>query len=222
MRQRFLGLRPLHARTLREIVEVVAILLAGMWALYVFVFENEIRPAFAPPTPSFTVDMRHVGDDRNLAVVRVEVTLRNPGSADVKFLGYALTVLGSKVVAAASPLPAAAADPFDNKLEAYNTYSKAEPVFRDAFVTSQGNPKASRGLFLNAGQTTTLFDEFYVPKGRFDRLVAWLISDYTNSGAIIPTQLAIKSDGRPKFTTSGNAPIYSISAPLAALDLRAQ
>jgi hypothetical protein len=221
MRQRFLGLRPLHARTLREIVEVIAILLAGMWALYVFVFENEIRPAFAPPTPSFTVEMRHVGDDRNLAVVRVEVTLRNPGSADVKFLGYSLTALGSKVDGVASPRPAAS-DPFDNKLEAYNTYSKAEPVFRDAFVTSQGNPKASRGLFLNAGQTTTLFDEFYVPKGRFDRLVAWLISDYTNSGAIIPTQLAIKSDGRPKFTTDGKSPIWSISAPLAALDLRAQ
>jgi hypothetical protein len=220
MHHRFLGLRPLHARTLREIVEVVAILLAGIWALYVFVFENEIRPAFAPPTPSFTVEMRHVGDDRNLAVVRVEVTLRNPGSADVKFLGYSLTVFGSKVIGAASPRPAAA-DPFENKLEAYNTYSKAEPVFRDAFVTSQGNPKATHGLFLNAGQTTTLSDEFYVPKGRFDRLVAWLISDYTNLNTSIPTQMTIKPDGRPKFTTRGNF-IYSISAPLAALDLRAQ
>jgi hypothetical protein len=206
---------------LREIVEVVAILLAGIWALYVFVFENEIRPAFAPPTPSFTVEMRHVGDDRNLAVVRVEVTLRNPGSADVKFLGYSLTVLGSKVIAVASPRTAKA-NAFDNRLEAYNTYSKAEAVFRNAFVTSQGNPQAKQGLFLNAGQTTTFSDEFYVPKGRFDRLVAWLISDYTNLNTSIPTQMTIQPDGRPKFTTRGNFPIYSISAPLAALDLRAQ
>ncbi|HEY3675347.1 MAG TPA: hypothetical protein VGK84_05100, partial [Candidatus Tumulicola sp.] len=147
MRNKFFGLRPLHARTVREIVEVVAILLAGIWALYVFVFENEIRPAFEPPTPSFTVEMRHVGNDRNLAVIRVDVALRNPGMADVRFLGFSLTVLGSNVIDAASPRPASG-DAYNNKLEAYNSYSTPEPVFRDAYVTSQGNPEAHQGLFL--------------------------------------------------------------------------
>jgi hypothetical protein len=218
---KFLGLRLPHARALREIVEVVAILLAGIWALYVFVFENEIRPALAPPAPTFDVEMRHVGDDRNLAVIRVEVTMRNPGTADVNFLGYSVTVLGSKVIGTASPLPAKS-DAFNNELEAYTTYSKGEPVFRDAFVTQQGNPKTPRGLFLKAGQTTTFSNEFYVPKGRFDRLVAWLIANYTNSSATIPTQMIIKTSGRPAFITPQNIPMYGIGAPLAALDLHAQ
>jgi hypothetical protein len=221
MPDKFLGLRLPHARALREIVEVVAILLAGMWALYVFVFENEIRPGLAPPTPTFAVEMRHVGDDRNLAVVQVAVTMHNPGSADVNFLGYSLTVLGSKVVGAASPQPPTA-NPLENNLEAYNAYSKSEPVFRNAFITQQGNPNTVHGLFLKAGQTTTFSNEFYVPKGRFDRLVAWLIANYTNSSATIPTQIIIKHDGRPTFITPKNVPMYGIGAPLAALDLHAQ
>jgi hypothetical protein len=221
MPDRFLGLRPLHTRALREIAEVAAILLAGIWALYVFVFENEIRPAFAPPTPSFAVEMRHVGNDRNLEVIRIGVTLHNPGSANVNFLSYSITVLGSKVVAATSPLPATG-DVFNNRLEAYNSYSKGVPVFRDAFVTSQGNPQANRGLFLNPGQTQMISYEFYVPKGRFDRLVAWIIADYTNSSAVIPTELSIRPSGLPRFTKLGKIPFIGIAAPVNELDLRAQ
>ena len=155
------GHRRLHAGRVREIVEVAAILLAGLWALYVFVYENRIKPALAPPTLSIDVQMRHVGNDGNLAVVRIDETIRNPGTTAVFFLGHAITVLGSNAIALKSSQPATA-DSTSNELQAYYRYTTPEPIFRDAFVTQQGDPKT--GLV-----------EFVTPDGvSVDRLSASL------------------------------------------------
>lgn len=221
MMQRLFGLRPLHSRTLREIVEVVAILLAGIWALYVFVYENRIKPTLAPPTPSISVEMRHVGKDGELAVIRIDESIRNPGPAEVHFLAYSLTVIGSKVVGLASPRPPTA-QPFENELQAYYAYSQKEPVFRDAFVTYLGDPRSGRGLFVEPGQTTTLSSEFYVPSHRFEHLTAWVVAVYSKSATKIPTTLRIKPSGLPQFEKAVAAPTYQINAPIAELDLKAE
>jgi hypothetical protein len=214
-----LSLRARHTRSLRDIVEVVALLIAGFWALYVFVYENRIVPALAPPTPSISINMRHVGNDGNLAVIRLDETIRNAGTTEVNFLGYSVTVFGSRIVPFASPQPAKSGR-LENELEAYNTYSTQVPIFRDAFVTEQGNGKTGRGLTILPAQTETLTKEFYVPFHRFDRLIAWVVAVYVKSSEYIPTTLVIKPSGVPDFKTAPSA--YRLSAPLSELDLKAE
>ncbi len=46
------------------------------------------------PTPTFTVSMRHVGNDGPFSVVRVTETIHNIGTVRVHFVGRSLTVLG--------------------------------------------------------------------------------------------------------------------------------
>jgi hypothetical protein len=52
-------------RTIREVVEVVAILAAGFWAFYVFIYENRIKPLFSQPEINVSATMektsRHAG-----------------------------------------------------------------------------------------------------------------------------------------------------------------
>jgi hypothetical protein len=221
LKERFFGFRPLHARTLREVVEVVAILIAGLWGLYVFVYENRIKPAFETPTPSFSVSMRHVGNDGDLAVIRVDETIRNPGPVEVHFLGYSLTVLGSKVVALQSPQPPDA-QPLENDLEAYNRYARQEPVYRQAFVTNLGDPRTSHDLIVQPDQTTSFSKEFYVPRRRFDRLTAWVIAIYTQTDARVPTTLTIRPSGLPHFQLPADSSVVEINAPVAELDIKAE
>ncbi|HTU81763.1 MAG TPA: hypothetical protein VMF61_06515 [Candidatus Acidoferrales bacterium] len=216
-----MNLRPVHARTLREVAEVVAIVLAGAWALYVFVYENRIAPAFAPVAPSFSIALRHVGNDGNLAVIRLDEAIRNPGSTVVGFLGYSVTVLGSNVVARASPRPANH-QPFVDTLEAYYTFTQPVPVFREAFVTAAGDPNSGKGLFVEPGQTTAFARELYVPLRRFDRLTVWIVARYTKGFTFVPTTLVIEKSGIPAFPTRGNAETYEISQPMAELDLRSE
>lgn len=213
--------RPVRARMLRELVEVAAILVAGVWGLYIFVYENNIKPTLAPPAPSISIDMRHVGDDGGLAVIRVEETIHNPGVTEVDFLGHSMTVIGSRLTSLRRPI-AAKPQPYENDLEGYAQPSGQVPVFREAFVTSLGDKRSGRGLFVEPGQTTTFSHEFYVPRARFSLLTVWIVAAYEKSAAYVPTSLTIEPSGLPKFQWPPNTPEYSIAAPLAELDLGGQ
>lgn len=221
MKERFLGIRPLHARTLRELIEVLAIVLAGLWALYVFVYENRIRPALQPPTPIFSVAMHHVGNDGGLAVVQVDESIRNPGSAAVYFLGHSLTVLGSNVIPLDSPAPEKP-QPLKDELQAFYVYSHPRVVYRNAFVTLQGDPRAGSGLFLQPGQTATFSEDVYVPRRRFDHLTAWIRAAYLNTSTNVPTTLTVEPSGLPQFHWQGDVPVFQVSTAIAQLDLVAQ
>ncbi|HTX58346.1 MAG TPA: hypothetical protein VMH02_01630 [Verrucomicrobiae bacterium] len=199
----------------------MAILLAGLWALYVFVYDNHIRPSLAAPTPSFTVAMRHAGNDGGLAVIRLDETIRNPGPAEVNFLGYSITVIGSKIAPLASPR-LVESGALESELAGYGGYSEREPVYRNAFVTAQGAPKSGEGLLVEPGQTTTIGKEFYVPRRRFDHLTAWLVAVYTRSEGEIPTTLTIEPSGLPRFRVPENVPTVFVSTPIAELDLKAE
>jgi hypothetical protein len=48
----------------RDIVEVVAIIAAGIWALYTFVYAERVKPASEPPTVLLTGSMHMPGRPR--------------------------------------------------------------------------------------------------------------------------------------------------------------
>jgi hypothetical protein len=83
--------------------------------------------------------MRRVGDDGNLAVIRVDETIHNDGSVRAQFLGHSLTVFASLVVALKARVPATSKS-YSNVLAACYANSKEEPVFCSAFVTQVGDP----------------------------------------------------------------------------------
>jgi len=209
---------------LRDVVEVAAIILAGAWALYVFVYQNGIKPGLAPPSLSFSVAMRRVGDDGSLAVVRVDETIHNDGSVRAHFLGHSLTVFGSRVIALNSPAPATSKS-YSNVLAAYFAYSKEQPVFRDAFVTQLGDPSTGVDMFVEPGETLQYNVEFYVPRGRFDRLTTYIASLFTKDDAKpTPTTMTIDRSGRPRFHISPRAalPTVEYNAVVGEIDLKAK
>jgi hypothetical protein len=44
-------------RIVRDVVEIAAIVAAGLWAFYVFVYENRIKPSFLPPELAVTASI---------------------------------------------------------------------------------------------------------------------------------------------------------------------
>lgn len=65
--------------TIRDIVEIVAIVAAGVWALYVFVYEQRIKPASEPPAILLTGSMQKVGQHNGLVQISYSATVRNIG-----------------------------------------------------------------------------------------------------------------------------------------------
>ena len=45
----------------RDVVEVVAIVAAGIWAFYIFAYENSFKPSHAPPAINVKTTLQKLG-----------------------------------------------------------------------------------------------------------------------------------------------------------------
>lgn len=82
---------------LNSAVQTLAIVLAGAWAVYTFVYEAKIAPGLAPPSLSVTTKLERVGERDGVVAIRSTVTRTNVGQAEVRVLGLTYNVMGVKV-----------------------------------------------------------------------------------------------------------------------------
>ena len=80
--------------TLNSAVQTLAIVLAGAWGVYTFVYEAKIAPGLAPPSVSVTSALERVGQRDGMVAIRSTVTRTNVGQAEVRVLGLTYNVLG--------------------------------------------------------------------------------------------------------------------------------
>ena len=79
------------------LVQTLAILAAGAWAVYTFIYEARIKPALEPPAVSVTTSLVRAGErDRHVAI-RSTVTRKNVGQTGVRVLGLVYNVTGVRV-----------------------------------------------------------------------------------------------------------------------------
>src|ERR687893_3338016 len=89
--------------TLNSAVQTLAIVLAGAWGVYTFVYEAKIAPGLAPPSVSVTSALERVGEKEDLVAIRSTVTRTNVGQAEVRILGLTYNVVGVRVRFAEDP-----------------------------------------------------------------------------------------------------------------------
>jgi hypothetical protein len=204
---------------IRDIVEIVAILAAGFWAFYVFIYENKIVPTFAQPDINFTASLQKVSEHDKLIGIRLETDVRNDGAARAHFLGLATVVVGERIEPVTSPLPMTLAgnglaqDPF------YQT-SGTVAVYQNVLVTSLGDPHTKKDDALQPGGDQRFETIFYVPAGRFDRLRVYMAGRFTRyDDKIIPTQVVMRN-GLPQFReNNGKTESHPFSTYVTSLDL---
>jgi hypothetical protein len=205
----------------RDLVEIFAILAAGVWAFYIFVYENRWLPAQQQPRLDFTATMQRLSRHDGLRAVRAEVRVRNVGTVKVQFLAFSITIVGSKVTVSRE-IRTARTQGALNTLEAYYAISGATPVYRTSYLTHAANPAYSADLFLEPGEESDREVVTYAPVGKFDRLTLTISALYTkDSGLPIATSVTYGEDGVPAFTpVSSAAAVIQVQAPFAALDLQ--
>jgi hypothetical protein len=197
------GHRHDRVRLVRDLVEITAIVIAGFWAFYVFAYENRIKPSFTDPQLEFSVTMTQVVEHKGLIGIQVNNETKNVGKVRARLLGYALWVTGRKI----SPsLRAPEALSSSNRLEFRSGFyreSRRVAVYGYGYVTSLGDPSTTADLVLDPGDDQKSQDVFYVPRDVFDVLEAYLLVRYTKfDKTVIPTTLALGSDGLPVFKGS--------------------
>jgi hypothetical protein len=76
-------------------VEIIAFAAAGCWALYTFVYQTRIAPAFVPAHEVFSVSAQRLVSTASGSIQRVQLTIRNDGTVDVDTAALAVNVFGT-------------------------------------------------------------------------------------------------------------------------------
>jgi len=204
----------------RDVVEVVAIIIAGVWAFYVFAYENRIKPSFAKPDVNVTASMQRLGEHNGLVTVGLRLHLDNVGTVKTNFIGIAINVYGERVVPSSPPQQPQQPGTHYVFNGYYRTQNKAT-VYTLAYITEIGDPSTGTETSLEPGGSAEIQRIFYVPKSRFDLLTMSFDAPYTKyDNVTFPSHLAVTSDGTRVVTPLSSQVDQFNIIPVAALDIR--
>lgn len=88
---------PTRAEQIRTAVEIVAIVAAGLWALYTFVYEQRIKPLAEAPEFSLPTVVNQGPTINGVAFLTIHKRVENTGNVGVDIAAESLSVYGEKV-----------------------------------------------------------------------------------------------------------------------------
>lgn len=154
------------------LVQTLAILAAGAWAVYTFIYEARIKPALEPPAVSVTTSLVRAGErDRHVAI-RSTVTRKNVGQTGVRVLGLVYNVTGVRVRIDAAPsgTPAGERAPADRTTtaRAYGFTGPGEAILREGRLFAGATEAGGEPSDLNPGESVSRDLIVYADRDRFD------------------------------------------------------
>jgi hypothetical protein len=189
--------------TLNSAVQTLAIVLAGAWAVYTFVYEAKIAPGLAPPSVSVTSTLERVGQRGDLVAIRSTVTRTNVGQAEVRVLGLTYNVVGVRVRFGEG---AAAAGAMPGEFPGSSTVAQAryydepgggEVVLRHGVLFEGATALPSEPSALNPGEAVSRDLVFYADATRFDSIRFQVELSYAKmSEPPVPLVFEVGRDGR--------------------------
>jgi hypothetical protein len=147
--------------------------------------------------------MSQVAERNGLIGIQINKETKNVGQVRAHLLGYAIWVTGRKIVPAARRPNVFSTSDLLGFRSGFYRQSRKVAVYGYGYVTSLGDPSTTADLLLYPGDDDKSQDVFYVPRGRFDVLEAYLLVRYTKyDDTVTPTRLELGADGLPVFQGS--------------------
>jgi hypothetical protein len=188
--------------TLNSAVQTLAIVLAGAWGVYTFVYEAKIAPSLAPPSVSVTSVLEKVGQRGDLVAIRSTVTRTNVGQAEVRVLGLTYNVVGVRMRFGEDSLAGAMSEELPRsstvaEAKYYDEPEGGEVILRHGalFEGATALPSAPSGL--NPGEAVSRDLIFYADPTRFDSIRFLVELSYAKmSEPPVPLVFEAGRDGR--------------------------
>ncbi|MFZ1018640.1 MAG: hypothetical protein WAN39_12305 [Candidatus Cybelea sp.] len=196
--------------TLRDAIEIVAIVAAGLWALYVFAYEQRLKPASEPPSLRLTGSLHKVGTHNGLVQLAVKATITDNGSTDATLIATGFTAVGLRYAPNSTPA-------VDRSIEGLTTYQRDARVasrtviYRTVEMTRLVSPKYSSSFTLQPGQEVPYSAIFAIKAGEFDAVALYGSIAYSkrNVAGAFPMQVKFTPTNAVYFTAAGTSADYT-------------
>jgi len=186
-------------------VQTLAILGAGAWGIYTFVYEAKIKPGLAPPTVSVTSTLEKAGMKDGLVAIRSTVTRTNVGQTGVRLLGLAYNVVGVRIrfggEGAGAEMAAREADlarsASVHSAARYAETGDGEVILRQGTLFEGATALPTCPSHLNPGEAVSRDLVFYVDPSRFNSVRFQVSLSYNKLAAPpVPLAFAVVGGGR--------------------------
>ncbi len=82
--------------TFRHVIEAIAILAAGAWAFYTFVYQEKLKPASQPAALTIGIAMHELSHTSSHDIVGVRLAFHNAGQTEIDIAADGFTVWGER------------------------------------------------------------------------------------------------------------------------------
>jgi hypothetical protein len=182
--------------TFRHIVEAVAIVAAGGWAFYTFVYQEKIKPAGMPAALTLGIAMSELGHTAQRDIVDLKLTFHNSGQTEIDVAADGYSIWGIRYKK--DVVPRRREEKFGSMTErdlgiASKTIIKSSMELRDMAV----NGYPGNHIILEPADTLPIEATVVIPHDAYDLLYARVIAVplKTSQTAKIPVTVKHESDG---------------------------
>jgi len=161
--------------TFRHIVEAVAIVCAGVWAFYTFVYTEKIKPASEPAALAVSTSIQSIGRDRSRDLISVALVFRNTGKTEIDVAADGFNVWGERYGSRATIRRKDRPDAreYDATLPIVSRRLISAAVeLRDAAI---GGRRGAH-IILEPGESETINEVLAVPRGAYDIIHSQVIA----------------------------------------------
>lgn len=187
----------------RDTIEIIAIVAAGLWALYVFAYEQRIKPASEPAALLLTGSVHRLGEHKGLIQLEYNESARNIGQNEVYFIAEGFVAQGLTYAEKGS----LTIDRGDGGLSMYERdahVASRTVVYRAIELTNLVQRNYSGSFSLAPGQAVPFSGIFLVKAGEFDSVALY--------GSIAFTKVRIEGGYPTKVLRAPTGAVYFDSA----------
>jgi hypothetical protein len=152
----------------RDIVEVAAIVLAGAWAIYTFVYVERIKPSYDQPRIAAEGALTRVGTRNGLVALEYAVKIRNAGSVPVSILGAATSAIGIRFTTSRMPQDRNLFAQGEHEFSRDARVDRREVVYSLSWLSRSVDPKFGSSYVLAPGQEVPFSGIFLVKARTYD------------------------------------------------------
>jgi hypothetical protein len=182
--------------TLRHVVEAIAIIAAGIWAFYTFIYQEKIKPASEPAAVAVSVGVRGLGHDRYRDYFALTRRFENTGKTEVDLAADGFNIWGERY--ARRQVGMMSIKPnirrFDATIPILSRHVIA--AFAELRDASVGGRKGYH-IIVEPGASDSLESVYAVERGRYDLIEAqvMVVPIKTSDTKEIAVRIQRESDG---------------------------
>lgn len=160
--------------TLRHVVEAVAIVCAGAWAFYTFIYQEKIKPAGEAAALNVSISVTSLARSRTRDILNVTSVFHNTGRTEIEIAADGFNVWGERYAAHEAIQSREKPD--------RRNFTDALPIGSRRLIrafaelrVAAGGPVASN-IILEPDESETIPDVIAVPRGEYDLIVAQVVA----------------------------------------------